>query len=317
MKHSTGIYQLSVLVGLLLIPLAQGQGNDDSRYIPPPLPERQWVGKTGVNYTELHNEWAPVLSCIFIPVGVLGSFYRFILICLNVGDVFKLAMKHDNKETQPLSLFMSGCLTLGYSIFTTIQAFKTRNKCEGEHNFSALRAATNMDIASGIFSAISGTLVVLAAFKGLKKESLGLAMLCSLIAIFILLIQGPTILFSVTRAAGITKTYFTKLDTVSAGAAVVVYLIEETFAMILGAICAAAASLEEANNNDSALPMFVVAAALGWLAIPLSAVGNLLLGKIMGDPWGSYLVRTVWGEISTVITSVGPILSVLSGFCPC
>ena len=309
MKHATRIYQLFaiVLVALLWIPLARGQGNDNSRYIPAPLPERQWVGKTGVNYTELHNEWAPVLSCMFIPVGVLGSFYRFILICLNVGDVVKLAMKLDNEETQPFSLFMSGCLTLGCSIFTTMQAFKTRTKCEGEHNFSVLRAATDMDIAAGIITGISGALVVLAAWS--KEGSLGLAMLCNVFTLFIFMIQGPTILFSVTIAAGITKTYFTKRETVSLGAALVVYVPQCIAALILIAIGGCAI------NSDSAPGAMFPAALLGAFAIPLSAIGNLLLGKIMGDPWGRYLMRVVWGKISAGITSAGPVLSALFGFC--
>ena len=49
------------------------------------------------------------------------------------------------------------------------------------------------------------------------------------------------------------------------------------------------------------------------LLLPTLASGgiNVLVGKILGDPWGSYLARRVVGKVTATLTGVIPAAELL------
>ena len=58
--------------------------------------------------------------------------------------------------------------------------------------------------------------------------------------------------------------------------------------------------------------------ATGPFTVPLAAVAfamcgtsNILLGKILEDPTGGYLLDVVWGEVTASMAALGPIIEVV------
>jgi hypothetical protein len=69
---------VTIILLLAVLPVAS------SISVLPPLPENEWVGKSHFNYTELHAHFAEVLVCLYIPVGVFGFYYWFILVLITI-----------------------------------------------------------------------------------------------------------------------------------------------------------------------------------------------------------------------------------------
>lgn len=58
-------------------------------------------------------------------------------------------------------------------------------------------------------------------------------------------------------------------------------------------------------------PLAVLTGPLASVAIAMSGTSNILLGKIMGDPAGRYLLDMAWGNFTASMTALGPIIEAL------
>lgn len=287
--------------------LANAQGDNPNRYIPPPLPEREWRNKSNLNYNDLHDKYSEVLTCLYIPLGVLGYFWWFSTSLMNVICVIKcVAILRDKKRVEknrekstPLSFLLCGIFTLGWSTYSIIAGFKTLNSCSHLSGFSAVRGYIIMNIAAGISSAIGGFLYLFTCLESIKWF-LGSAAVFHSIALHLQYLSGPVLFFSATKSAGILGHIIKKPDLVRLGATLACILTSEIFVLPI------------------AVGLFFTTGPLAVITVPLAAVAfamcgtsNVLLGKIMGDPTGKYLLGVVWGKFTASLAALGPIFEVV------
>ena len=290
---------------LISIPrIVNAQGDNPSRYIPPPLPEREWVGKTSLNYTELHSKYSEVLTCLYIPTGVLGYFWWFSASLMEVICVVKcmIPIIDEGERQKPTSLLHlpSGIFTFARSIYSIIAGFKTLNGCSDLSGFSAVRSYIIMNLAAAIISTIGGLLFTFRLCKPIELYFLGTAVVFHHIALDLQLFSGPVLFFSVTKSAGILGKIMKKPDLVRVGATIASILVTEIFVIPI------AVGMFMATG-----PLAVITVPLAAVAIAMSGTSNVLLGKIMGDPSGRYLLDMFWGKFTASMTALGPIIEAI------
>ena len=300
---------IAVLLTILIsIPrLVNAQGDSPARYIPPPLPEREWVGKSNLNYTELHGKYSEVLTCLYIPTGVLGYFWWFSTSLMNVICVVKCMvillkdkrLAKNREKSTPLSYLACGVFTLGWSIYSIIASFKTLNSCSDLSGFSVVRSYIIMNLAAGISSAIGGLLFIFTWCEHIEWF-LGSAAVFYNIALHLQYFSGPVLFFSVTKSAGILRKIIKKPDLVRLGATLACILPSEIFVLpiAVGMIFATG-------------PFAIITVPLAAVAFAMCGTSNVLLGKIMGDPTGKYLLDVVWGKFTASMAALGPVIEVV------
>lgn len=295
-------YNITFLLTILVsIPrLANAQGDDPTRYIPPPLPEHEWASKSNLNYTELHDKYSEALTCLYIPTGVLGYFWWFSTSLMNVicavkcKVIYKRLAENREKST-PLSYLACGIFTLGWSIYTIIAGLKTLNSCSDLSGFSAVRSYIIMNVAAGISSAIGGLLFTFTWCKATEEVLISAAVFHT-IALHLQYFSGPGLFFSVTKSAGILGKMIKKPDLVRLGATIACIIPSEIFVLPIAA-----------GMIYVTKPLAVITVPLAVVAFAMCGTTNVLLGKIMGDPIGKYLLDVVWGKFTASIAALGPI----------
>jgi len=71
---------------LAVLPVTSGTIYTDE---PPPLPRKEWVGKTKLNYNALHDDYADVLVCLYVPVGVLGLYIWLASVLMALSSIYQ------------------------------------------------------------------------------------------------------------------------------------------------------------------------------------------------------------------------------------
>lgn len=129
--------------------------------LPQPIPEDQWIGKTSLNYTALHDEYAELVTCLYIPVGVLG-FYQSIFPL--IGCIEEMYTLYSNLKKYNLQgekrrwwhTVVPGILHFALSIYQIIEASRSTLACRNQ-------GVPGFDLVSkGVIARIIG-----AAFAGL------------------------------------------------------------------------------------------------------------------------------------------------------
>lgn len=112
--------------------------------------------------------------------------------------------------------------------------------------------------------------------------------------------SGPVLFFSVAKSAGILGKIIKKPDLVRVGATIACVIPSEIFVLPI-----AVAMIFSTG------PIAFVTVPLAVIAFAMCATSNVLLGKILGDPAGKYLLGVVWGKFTASMTALGPILEVV------
>ncbi|KAF8424210.1 hypothetical protein EV426DRAFT_717190 [Tirmania nivea] len=301
----------AVLLILISIPkLANAQGDNPTRNIPLPLPESEWAGKSNLNYTELYYKYSEVLTCLYIPVGVLGYFWWFSTSLMNVVCVIKCMvivlqekrLTKNREQSTPLSYLACGIFTVGWSIYSIIAGFKSLNSCSDLSGFSAVHSYIIMNIFAGISSGIGGLLFTFSWCKPIKGFLCSAALLHN-IALHLQYVSGPVLFFSVTKSAGIFRKIINKPDLVRLGAILACILPSEIFVLPI------AVGLLFTTG-----PFAIITIPLAAVAVAMCGSSNVLLGKIMGDPTGKYWLNLVWGKFTASMAALGPIIEAGHGY---
>lgn len=85
-SHSSVRTLTAMLFLLAVLPVTSGTIYTDE---PPPLPRKEWVGKTKLNYNALHDDYADVLVCLYVPVGVLGLYIWLASVLMALSSIYQ------------------------------------------------------------------------------------------------------------------------------------------------------------------------------------------------------------------------------------
>ncbi|KAF8248596.1 hypothetical protein K440DRAFT_679036 [Wilcoxina mikolae CBS 423.85] len=308
-----------------------------STNVPPPLPEHEWVGKSSYNYTALHAHYAEVLVCLYIPVGVFGFYYWFVYVLIILYSLFNAistvdkneepdeAQRTTNEKQDPsdiqntidknqecvltlgtnrkkkyhiLGIFV-GILAVIWSIFGLYQNIQTVRDCSHMTGFGAIRGVIYLTLVGSGFSAAGGILMVFQSLINQKKVAAvlyGVSLLFHWIA-------GPVYFVRVVISAGVTR-IIEQWDKVRVGAMIVA---------LLPFIVAHLGQWIMALSGKFFLCLYMGVISLTFL---FCGAGNVILGKIIGDPWGGYFLRHWVGKVSAGFTAGMPVLEglIFAGF---
>ncbi|KAF8535480.1 hypothetical protein BDD12DRAFT_808543 [Trichophaea hybrida] len=258
----SSIRTLAVMLLLLAaIPMAT------STNVPPPLPEHEWVGKSSYNYTELHAHYAEVLVCLYIPVGVFGFYYWFVYVLIILYSLLN-AIYTDDKEFN-IQRTLVGILAVIWSIFGLYQNIQTVRNCSHITGFGAIRGVIYLTLVGSGLSAAGGILMV---FHSLINMQMVAAVLYGVSLIFHW-VAGPVYFAQVVKSTGVIGTT-KQWDKVRLGAMVVALL---PFIVV---------ELAWLMTMCMMNPLFSLVLSAISSTFLFCGAGNVILGKIIGDPWG-------------------------------
>ena len=265
---------------LLLLPISGILG----RSLPPAISEDEWVGKTDVNYTRLHKEYGDTLVCMYIPVGVFG-FYAWLLVtvwlCVKIGRISSMKNTIWN---------VTGTLvSAAYSSFILYGNMMTIGYCHGS---SVIRGTAAVGVVSGGFSLLGDLVRVVRKWRKCAILILGYAIAFNLTI-------GPIYFGSVLGELGLEPVELVDLVRMWALIAVCIPV-----ALIgIAFVCIICSSLKESCVGAiGALILGVIIVGVFFLY----AMGTVLLGEIVGDPWGGYIVADRIGVAWAVLAPVMP-----------
>ncbi|KAF8249165.1 hypothetical protein K440DRAFT_641519 [Wilcoxina mikolae CBS 423.85] len=251
---------LAVMLWLLsVLPMAS------SINVPPPLPAR----------------YAEVLVCLFIPMGVFGFYAWFASVCMVLLSIFD-ALKMDEEERpsrkrRRILGVLIGVLTSIVSVFGIYQNARTVQECSNHNEFGAICGVVILSLIGSGFSALGGILVV---FEKIHAGWGGGKVAIPLFVIFLVLqyLSGPVYLGSVVISAHIPNIP-SQWDKVKVGAlyvALLPYAVVEVVALAAG------------SKGGLWVVLLLNVLSLTFL---FYGVGTVILGKIVGDPWGGYFLQ--------------------------
>ncbi|KAF2681171.1 hypothetical protein K458DRAFT_433711 [Lentithecium fluviatile CBS 122367] len=204
----------------------------NSSSLPPPLPESEWVGKSELNYTALHQKLAEPIGCLKIPLGVLG-FYVYLALRVVSGCSIYLAIQAQRKLGKSPRTggsqtgFIGSCLAFTFSLLLLIDSCKTAHDCLLKH--------VHLGIAN-LMGIIWSSLTQLASLLGLlgpapcfsadlRLGMCSLAILAYGISWFANLTPGFILSFSIFQEGGVVQSgnanFFRWLDSVMLNAKLV------------------------------------------------------------------------------------------------
>ena len=269
------------------------------------LPEHEWVGKTNLNYTDLYNNYEEALSCLSMPIGVLGHYWWFTMLLVNQLEIFKALGKIDNGSLSGracMTLLLGGILGIGWNVFSVIYGIKTLKRCSESAGFSALRGITILTNISNGLGGLGGVASgIMGAAGGHWMWAAYLNMGCSLVAMCLLCAEGMVLFITFGKDAGILGELMKNPDKVR---------LDMTLAAILpsGIVFLAWMIVLVSGNSRWGIGIVTPVAIVSIISIVMSGFGNLLLGKIQGDPSGSLVLDSKLGTTYVVLTGVLPFL---------
>ncbi|KAF8542425.1 hypothetical protein BDD12DRAFT_825028 [Trichophaea hybrida] len=157
MPHHTysPIRTLAILLLLVFLPVVS------SINVPPPLPEHEWVGKSHYNYTALHDHFAEVLVCLYIPVGVFGFYYWFIYLLVIAFSMIDAVPKRGEEPDKEIMGTIRRILSVIYSIFSLYQNVHTIRYCSHMTGFNAVNGPIIIILIGSCISAAGGILMLM------------------------------------------------------------------------------------------------------------------------------------------------------------
>ncbi|KAI5803598.1 hypothetical protein DFH27DRAFT_556336 [Peziza echinospora] len=292
---------------LLLAPVEAKAFNRSDYKLPDALPKHKWVGKTNLNYTALHDDYVEIFMCLSVPVGVLGSFYWLTIMVQGVFPIARCVMiivKEFDGDVRPPPSLKGVCgelFSLSFNIILLWQATQTLADCSTARGFQDLRPTYIMLAVASGFSLVAGV------FKCLQGiEPAGVLYTLSL---FLKYVAGSVMFFQVTVSSEILGKVLRHIDRVEFGSHVLTLL---AWIAINFLLCTAFFISGKAFFGGEA-PGPVGAVMMLYVAVGTfpNGYGNVLLGKIIGDPWGKYFLQTKWGNFSASMTGLAPVVELV------
>jgi len=207
-----------------------------------------------------------------------------------------------------ITLVLSGMLGVGWNVFSMIYSIKTLSRCSGSAGFSALRGVTILTIISNGLGGLGGEVAgMMGATGDAWQWAAGLVNTgCCLVAMILLYTESMVLFFTFGKDAGILEELMKNADKVR---------LEMTLAAILPSgivflawVIAAGCWGNRRGAGWVTMLTIILMAIVGIISIVMSGFGNLLLGKIMGDPPGSLALNSKLGTTYVVLTSILPFL---------
>ncbi|KAI5804850.1 hypothetical protein DFH27DRAFT_645201 [Peziza echinospora] len=266
-----------------------GAFNRSAHKIPPPLPEYKWVGKTSLNYTTLHDEFVDVLICLKVPIGTFGVYYWFAVVLMDSSAMMRANVRK-NREITGKGHFMMFILEL-FSVLINI-AYASQNiitfiDCQGARGINVIDGITISLAIGSILSAFGG---ILAGLDHISHSNMpAVPLLC--FGFCLKSIAGAALYPRIADVANISGKGL-KVG-VEPGASAVAILLCIIMAMISMVVIRLLSSHTQSVPAKLLIPFYA-----GSI---VNALGNTLLGRMVGDPWGAYLVKTGWGAFSIVV----------------
>ena len=269
--------------------------------VPPPLPENEWVGHTNLNYNLLHERFVETLTCLYVPIGVLGTYMWLSMIIVAVCCILKLAWVIMKEITPQWTILTMGFLATAWALFNVWQNGNTLIYCSGAEGFFAVRTQIILALCAAVFTAAGGLVMISVVFPAsggrARRFLASTAIICLALGLVAHYLVGAWYFFAVTKSAHILTDVIKNPDSVKVAAMVVSFLPWIIITLV---------TLSTARDIDS-LGRVLALAALE-LVFASGAAGNVIFGKIVGDPWGNYLLRTSWGKATVSLTAVMPLL---------
>ena len=281
-----------------------------TRTAPAPLPTEAWVGKSSVDYNEIHEKYAEVLVCIWIPLGSLGFCYWFSLLLVQFALLikeFRDVRKKGVKRTA-WSRFQAWVTTI-WSIFGLVLDIQTLRSCQEHPQFYVLSKVLYAFLAANIFSAISGLFAVawsLTTTAGANDEWMWMytCSLClSCVAIGGQWVSALLGLLTVVKLQPPDSKVNIFIEPVSMSAK----SLPITFWIVLS-IVGVVVGLYIARSRKARAMLFGIGCTLLILfyatCVGLFGFVFVFLGNVIGSPWGVYYIKNLFGQVTTGFTAV-------------
>ncbi|KAF2256946.1 hypothetical protein BU26DRAFT_499536 [Trematosphaeria pertusa] len=278
--------------------------------LPPPLPESEWIGKSELNYTALHQKLAEPLGCLKIPMGVLGFYVYLALHVVSINSIYQAVRAHKKleKTSHPEGSqvgFIGSCLTFAFSLLILIDSCSTAHACSLKYG--------NLGI-SNLMGIIWSSLTQVASLFGLLGSvpcfstdvRIGLwtfAILAYGCSWFVNLAPGFIMSAGIFQEGGVVRAhnvnFFRWLDAVKLNAT----LVSEIPAMLLAAAVVVWGVLYYAHTANGAtktakrIAKYTLACAVYVFILFWTGAAYVSLGQIFGSPWGTWWVVQKMGKL--------------------
>ena len=234
------------------------------------------------NFDDIRPKLQEVLKCISLPIGVFGSFFRFVILILILISMLELAidlLDDDNgKTTGSISRriwFLLGCLESVWRIYFLVANYRTAKLCSRMQNFSALRNANNLDLATSFLAVFGGISSILGSITGQRLMFL-FGLFVNSIAVLTHSSQPPTLFLNVMDKVGIKKRVFLQPAMWADKKAFAVTLLFEI--VVTGGVCWLGwKSVKAGTKRRQCCTRLVAAVVLFWgfvMVVIWGALGN-------------------------------------------
>lgn len=295
---------------ILLLAVAQAT-DSNSTDLPPPLPQSQWLEKSTLNYTALHETLGEALLCLDIPVGVLG-FYVYTVQHLMIFLSIYLLSK---EKTQSRASFLGSYVMCVFSLLLLVQQCKTLRSCSaywhdvGRWSIPGLVVSCLCQLASVL--SVYGTLVQS------RDKYWNNFRICAM-ACYLLALQNnvlPGFLYLVGIMAAVKVKYIQWVDGVELDCTLAAVIPVPTLVLLLTIwYCI------DGCTNRKRLCHFdgIAFAALVYVVVLVWTGGAFVfMGKIIGSPSGLYWLKHEFGKVDaawiTIFPLIQSILAIISG----
>ncbi|KAI5789784.1 hypothetical protein DFH27DRAFT_572106 [Peziza echinospora] len=338
-------------VFLILVAIIPKVVADDANpgNIPPPLPEHKWVGKTRLNYTALHHDFVETLVCSKVPVGVFG-YYMWLISSLTAALLIRqfvtlqlmiLATSNPLDESivanpaavkrPSIKTILVGILSIAWSMLCLVLDGLTLSDCRGANGFSAIKVTTILAFIAAIFFLLGGLLAIVFAYTifthtKAKKDTTNAVMMAPVVTTLLyfgIIFQATVGLhnfFAVAKTAGLLETVVRHPDSVSLVAVIVACI--PAILTILYRCFVVYRQLNGINGEGVKKAFavlfktwrviwFIIAMFIAFTLFVLCVAGYILMGNIVGDPWGGYLVKRCVGIVAASMTGIVPVAQAL------
>ncbi|RPA86681.1 hypothetical protein BJ508DRAFT_410896 [Ascobolus immersus RN42] len=303
---------LPIILLLLLTSLPSTSALDMTP--PAPLPESDWINKTNLNYTTLHEKYAPSLYCTYTPTGVFGYYHR-IGVCLSMILSVSLGMSADGMTGFFSTFnFISSLPPLGFSYYLLVQNARSLSECPAYQTNSGagnthIRGLGYTGMVSACLFALGSTLLTFMVFPVKSTVTFRAKFSVMAVLIFASIIQFwlAKIYFIVVAASwdlGFTIEYV-RMDAawciyaplaVGLGLGLVNYL----WVVVNG--CRKGAQVDPCG----VVWQLVLYAGVVGLSV-CNAIATVRLGNVVGDPYGKYALEEATGIADAVLLGVVPV----------
>ncbi|KAI5795999.1 hypothetical protein FPQ18DRAFT_423310 [Pyronema domesticum] len=277
--------------------------------VPDPLPRKSWAGKTQLDYDVLHQQYASVLVCLYIPVGVYG-FYVWLATTLMVINSALGAYRYLKKKSRTIKVATTGggilnILILGLNI-------KTAQKCSDIDGYGTVRGVVAITILAGILSLL-GELVIIHRPNDTMKH---ISLWCFIIAAILLGISGPVYFGTVVSSVKVEWAWqrfdhVKRLATIAVltpGFVLNVLMYAFIPCIFCGCLCAEAWKHKRSRLRNAwyKFVIFLLAGQLFFILWYFSAFAHVILGKIVGDAWGKVFLKTIIAQALAAFSIIVP-----------